>query len=181
MTAPAADVSVRPARVADTAAVAEVQVDSWRTCYAPRLPPHALDALDPTLVEAGWRAAVTDPPTRHHHLLVGIAAGRLVGYVAMGPAEDEDASTKDAEIFALTVSPGEQRLGHGSRLLAAAVDLLTDGNFHLIRMWTFDGDQPMHEFLLGAGWAADGATRVLDMGEDVGQQRWHTLVRDNAD
>jgi hypothetical protein len=41
-------------------------------------------------------------------------------------------------------------------------------------MWTFDGDGPMHDFLGAAGWAPDGATRILVMGDDVGQQRWHT-------
>ena len=173
-----ADVSVRPARLTDTAAVAEVQVDAWRTCYAPHLPPGALDALDATLVEAGWRAAVSTPPTPAHRLLVEIADGHLVGYVALGPAEDEDASIRDGEIYALTVAPASQRMGHGSRLLAAAADLLAETQHHLVRMWTFDGDDPLHDFLSGAGWAADGATRVLDMGEDVGQQRWHTLLRD---
>jgi ribosomal protein S18 acetylase RimI-like enzyme len=171
-----ADVSVRPARESDAAAVAEVQVDAWRTCYAPRLPAGALDGLDVTLVEAGWRAAVTAPPSPAHRLLVGLSAGRLAGYVALGPAEDGDATAQDGELYALTVSPAEQRLGHGSRLLAAAVDTLTQLGFRVARIWTFDGDDPLHAFLSGAGWAADGATRSLDMGEDVGQQRWHTLL-----
>jgi ribosomal protein S18 acetylase RimI-like enzyme len=171
-----ADVSVRAAHEGDAAAVAEVQVDAWRTCYAPRLPPGALDALDATLVEARWRAAVTAPPSAMHRLLVALSAGRLCGYVAIGPAEDGDATAEDGEMYALTVEPAEQRLGHGSRLLAAGVEALTQLGFRVARMWTFDGDDPLHAFLTGAGWAADGATRSLDMGEVVGQQRWHTLL-----
>lgn len=177
-TSAAADVSVRRANPVDTPAVAQVQVDTWRACYAPRLPPGALDALEVSLVEAGWRAAVTSPPTSAHQLLVALASRRLVGYAAFGPAEDSDATSSDGELLALTVAPAEQRLGHGSRLLAAAVEALESAGFAVVRMWTFDGDAPLHEFLGAAGWAPDGATRVLDMGEPVGQQRWHTRLRE---
>jgi GNAT superfamily N-acetyltransferase len=174
---PAADVSVRPARAADAAAVAEVQVDAWRTCYAPRLPEGALDALDVTVVEATWRAAVTAPPTPRHRLLVAISAGRLTGFVAVGPSEDPDAAEDDAELYALTIEPAEQRMGHGSRMLAAAVDTCRELGFTALRQWTFDGDGALHGFLAGAGWEADGASRTLEMsGEGVGQQRWHAGI-----
>ena len=95
--------------------------DAWRTCYAPHLPPGALDALD---VDAGrGRLAGGDqhPPSPAHRLLVALAGGRIVGYLAVGPGEDEDAGPADGEVLALTVAPAEQRMGHGSRLLAAAV------------------------------------------------------------
>jgi GNAT superfamily N-acetyltransferase len=176
----AADSSVRPARVGDAPAVAEAQVHTWLTCYAPRLPEGALDALDVTLVEAGWRAAIRTPPSPAHRLLVALSAGEIVGYLAIGPAEDEDAAPTDGEVLALTVVPAEQRMGHGSRLLAAAMQSLGDAGFTLARMWTFDGDAPMHTLLSAAGWEPDGARRELDMGEAVGQQRWHTMVPEAA-
>ena len=171
-----ADVSVRPAGAGDSGPVAEAQVHTWHTCYAPHLPEGALDALDGTLVEAGWRAAISSPPSPAHRLLVALSAGEIVGYLALGPGEDEDATPADGEVLALTVVPAEQRMGHGSRLLAAAVQTLTGLGFTVARIWTFDGDAPLHAFLAAAGWEPDGARRELDMGEAVGQQRWHTLL-----
>ncbi len=172
----AADASVRPARTGDSLAVAEIQVDTWRTCYAPRLPAGALDALDVTLVEAGWRAAISTPPSPAHRLLVALSGARIVGYLAAGPGEDEDAGLADGELLALTVAPAEQRMGHGSRLLAAGVTALDEAGYAFARTWTFDADAPLHTFLSGAGWEPDGARRELDMGEPVGQQRWHTQL-----
>lgn len=171
-----ADASVRAARAGDSLAVAELQIDTWRTCYAPHLPPGALDALDGTLVEAGWRAAISSPPSARHRLLVALSGERIVGYLAAGPGEDEDAGPADGEMLALTVTPAEQRMGHGSRLLAAGVTALLEAGFVLARTWTFDGDAPLHTFLSAAGWEPDGARRELDMGEPVGQQRWHTQL-----
>jgi GNAT superfamily N-acetyltransferase len=156
--------------------VAEAQVHTWLTCYAPRLPAGALDALDVTLVEAGWRAAISSPPSPAHRLLVALSAGTIVGYLAVGPGEDEDAGPTDGEVLALTVVPAEQRMGHGSRLLAAGVQLLSGAGFTVAGMWTFDGDSPMHTLLSAAGWEPDGSRRELDMGELVGQQRWHALL-----
>ncbi len=172
----AADVSVRPARPGDSPAIADIQVDAWRTCYAPHLPSGALDALDHTMVEAGWRAAISSPPSAAHRLLVALSGSRIVGYLATGPGEDEDAGPADGEVLAVTVAPAEQRMGHGSRLLAAAVTTLQDTGFRLARAWTFDGDAPLHTFLAAAGWEPDGARRELDMGEPVGQQRWHAAL-----
>ncbi len=172
----AADASVRPARAGDAAAVAEIQVHTWHTCYAPHLPPGALDALDVTLVEAGWRAAISSAPSPAHRLLVALSDGEIVGYLAVGPGEDEDAAASDGEVLALTVIPAEQRRGHGSRLLAAGVQTLIDAGLTFARSWTFDGDSPLHTFLAAAGWEPDGARRELDMGEPVGQQRWHTRL-----
>jgi GNAT superfamily N-acetyltransferase len=176
--AAAADASVRPARAGDSLPVAEIQVHTWLTCYAPHLPPGALDALDVTLVEAGWRAAISSPPSPAHRLLVALRGGLIVGYLAAGPGEDEDASAADGEILALTVTPAEQRMGHGSRLLAAGIQALLDTGFGLARTWTFDADVPLHTFLSAAGWEPDGARRELDMGEPVGQQRWHVTLTD---
>ncbi len=56
------------------------------------------------------------------------------------------------------------------------MQLLSGNGFSVARLWTFDGDAPVHALLESAGWAPDGATRVLDMGEPVGQQRWHTML-----
>ena len=175
---PTADASVRPARTGDADAVAAAQVHTWLTCYAPRLPAGALDALDVTLVEAGWRAAISSPPSAAHRLLVALSAGAVVGYLAVGPGEDEDAGPDGGEVLALTVIPAEQRMGHGSRLLAAGVQTLVEAGFTVARLWTFDGDAPMHTFLAAAGWEPDGSRRELDMGEAVGQQRWHTRLPD---
>ncbi len=132
--------------------------------------------LDATLVEAGWRAAISSPPSPAHRLLVALSGGSIVGYLAVGPGEDQDAGPSGGEVLALTVVPAEQRMGHGSRLLAAGIQALVDAGFTIARIWTFDGDAPMHTLLSTAGWEPDGARRELDMGEAVGQQRWHTLL-----
>lgn len=173
-----AEVSVRPARPDDAGALAHVQVVTWRAAYAGVLPAHALDALTEEAVTAGWRAAITVPPSPRHRVLVALESGSVVGYAAVAPATDEDRDpSADGELLALYVHPAAGRRGHGSRLLAAAVDTLRDDRCALAHTWLLAQDDVTRAFLTSAGWAPDGATRDLDMGALVHQVRLHTDVR----
>jgi ribosomal protein S18 acetylase RimI-like enzyme len=171
-----ADVSVRPAQAADAAAIAEVQLETWRAGYAEILPAGALAALDDTDAEARWRDAITAPPTPAHAVLVALHAGRLVGFAAVGPGLDEDTTDDRAEIYELLVGVGFQQAGHGSRLLTASVDHLEVRGYRRLVTWRFPEDEPALRFFRSAGWAEDGSRRRLDMGEPVEQIRLHTEI-----
>jgi predicted N-acetyltransferase YhbS len=159
-----ADVSVRPARPADADEVGRIQVETWRLGYAGVLPSAVLDALSAEDAAATWSEAIATPPSRHHRLLVAQEGEWTVGFVALVP-EDEDA----VAIGPLLVEPRWGRRGHGSRLLAAAVDTArADGAARAVA-WLPEADEVSRTFFASAGWAADGYARVLDTG--TGQLR----------
>jgi GNAT superfamily N-acetyltransferase len=163
-----ADVSVRPARPDDVAEVARVQVDTWRTCYLAILPAVIIESLSIDIALAAWQEAVTAPPSPRHHVLVALDQEPVVGFVAFGPADDLEAEDPEPEktvaVGPLLVEPRWGRRGHGSRLLAAAVDLARlDGMARAIA-WIPEGDIVSREFFESAGWAPDGLARALDTG-----------------
>ncbi|MDL4771474.1 MULTISPECIES: GNAT family N-acetyltransferase [Thermomonosporaceae] len=174
-----ADVGVRPARRADVAAVADIQVRVWRQGYRELLPAEVLAEVTGEAARRVWRErwteAVTDPPSPRHRLLVAVADDLVVGLAAHAPAEDPDVP-EAAELVALLVDPLHARAGHGSRLLAATVDLLRDDGFTTLITWAFEKDEVLRTFLGSAGWAPDGTARTLDMGEPVRQIRLHTDI-----
>ncbi|QXJ26897.1 GNAT family N-acetyltransferase [Actinomadura graeca] len=177
-----ADVGVRPARRADAAAVADIQVRAWRQGYRDLLPAGVLDRVTGAEALAAWRQrwaeAAASPPSPRHRLLVAVAADLVVGFAAHGPAEDADLDPAvTAELVALLVDPLHGRAGHGSRLLAASADLLREDGFATLITWAFEDDEVMRTFLGSAGWAPDGTARTLDMGEPVRQIRLHTDIR----
>jgi GNAT superfamily N-acetyltransferase len=104
----------------------------------------------------------------------------VVGLAAVAPATDEDLDdARWAELGPLLVLPGARGTGHGSRLLAAAVDLLVEDGFRYAVGWVFEADTVSRRFLEAAGWAVDGATRVLDLGgERMREIRLHTALAD---
>jgi GNAT superfamily N-acetyltransferase len=173
---PSADVSVREATASDVPAIADVQVTTWREAYGNILPRDVLNALDPAVVEAQWRESIESRVQARGHALIAVDAGQMVGIAAVSPTtdEDEDPATT-AELGPLLVLPALQGKGHGSRLLAAAIDLLRADGVSRAVCWVFQSDSGTQTFYETAGWALDGATRDLDAaGTLVREVRMHT-------
>ena len=123
--------------------------------------------------------AITDPPSLRHHVLVACAGADVVGGISFGPAEDADRDPgSDGEVFTVLIDPGARRAGHGSRLLAAAVDQLRRDGVGTATVWLDAEDDPFRQLLVSSGWDADGAHRTLDLHGDgevvVRQVRLHT-------
>ncbi len=169
-----ADVSVRPATAGDEAPITRVQLRAWRLSHEPVVGAEALELLDAGVVRDRWTAAITAPPTTGHHVLVACDGPFVVGFAALMPTGDGG-----VEVVALEVDPDHQRGGHGSRLLAACVDLArADGAEHL-RTWVLAGDPAREQFLTGAGLGADGARRDLAIAPDgtaVSEHRWGAQI-----
>jgi GNAT superfamily N-acetyltransferase len=172
-----ADVAVRAARRGDVPEIARIQVDTWRAAYRRFLPQSVLAALDVTAAAQAWQDAVVSPPSPAHHVLVATEGTYTVGFVAVGPSEEEDARPGEAAVAALLVEPRWGRRGHGSRLLAAAVDFLRKDGVTGLVAWVPDGDRASTAFYESAGWEPDGRARILEAdGGSVRETRWHVAL-----
>jgi len=178
---------VRPARAADADHLARVQVASWRCGYAGIVPEALLAELTGDEALGVWRdrwhEAITNPPTSRHRVLVaveeaeGSAVREVVGFVSAGPATDADRwPGTDGELYELRVDPDRTGRGHGSRLLHAAADTLTEDGFRTVSIWALDADSALRHFLESSGWAPDGARGELDVGVSVPVVRLHTRI-----
>ena len=202
---------VRPARPDEADDIARIQLSTWRTAYRRLLPRHVLDDLEPEWLAQRWREAIEEPPSPRHRVLVAVeqvessyraptvgpgAAGGpevrrvdLVGFAATGPADEaalapgEAALGPDvAAITELLVEPRWGRRGHGSRLLAAAVDLWRSDGFATALAWVYEQDPATRAFLTSSGWAPDGASRALDVDDLlVPQLRLHVSVEQGSE
>jgi ribosomal protein S18 acetylase RimI-like enzyme len=175
---------VRPARAGDAASLARVQTASWRRDFAGIVPSALLAELTSGEAEDvwrdRWREAITNPPTSRHHVLAAVTevpAREVVGFVSAGPATDADRwPGTDAQLYELRVAPEQASRGHGSRLLHAAADTLTQDGFHTMCTWALEADTALRQFLESSGWAADGARGELDVGTSVQIVRLHTTI-----
>jgi len=180
-----AEVSVRPARPDDAAAVARVQVVTWRTAYRDVLPAAVLDDWDEGAATDTWRAAVTSPPTPGHGVLVAVERDEVVGFAAYGPAElgageAPDPAGPTTEIATLLVEPRWGRRGHGSRLLAAVADVARATGAARLQVWLPEADDVSAGFFESAGWAPQGWARTLDTGgAPLRELRWHAMLTDD--
>jgi GNAT superfamily N-acetyltransferase len=177
---PRAEVSVRPATVADVPEIARIQVETWRIAYAALLPPGVLDAATQDRASAEWTAAIADPPSPRHRVLVAREQQWTVGFVAFGPFDEGGDPPGTGIVHTLLVEPRWGRRGHGSRLLAAAVDhLRPDGSIRAV-VWLVDGDAASTAFYRSTGWQPDGTVRTLadDGAPALREVRFHVSLEE---
>jgi GNAT superfamily N-acetyltransferase len=179
---------VRPARPDDAAEIARIQLATWRTAYRRMFPAHVLANLDEAYLARGWQEAITAPPSAKHRVLIAVeqseSSSWTVGFAAAGPADEQALAPEEpplgddvAAITDLLVEPRWGRRGHGSRLLAATVDLWREDGFSSAVAWAYDADKVMQVFLASTGWEPDGAGRALDVDDMlVPQLRMHVAV-----
>jgi GNAT superfamily N-acetyltransferase len=179
---------VRPARPEDAGEIARIQLSTWRTAYRRMFPAHVLANLDEEYLARGWSVAISEPPSERHRVLIAVEQGEAqattIGFAAAGPADEQalapDEPPLGADVAAITdllVEPRWGRRGHGSRLLAATVDLWREGHFKRAVAWVYDADQATRGFLSSAGWQFDGAARALDVDDMlVPQVRFHVAL-----
>jgi len=180
MSSPTADVSVRVAWADDAPAIAELQLRAWRDRYAGLVPAEALPS-DVEAAAAAWRTSLAAPGDARNRVMVALERNRVVGFAITSPAGDPDCDpVVVAELSEFTVDPGERGLGHGSRLLQAAVDTMRADRFTRSVLWAVATDDALRGFLTGAGWAADGAHRELELEGDgatrLREVRLHTAL-----
>lgn len=162
VSAPSApDAGVRDARAADADEIAGVQLAAWRRRYSDVLPQDALADDVRADVAAQWAESITSPPSPGHRVLVATSGRLVVGYAVLSPGEEPGAG----EIADLEVHPDATRLGHGSRLLAAAVEHLRQDGRASVVAWCGASDEARRTFLESTGMRPDGVRRRLDMGE----------------
>ena len=178
---------VRPARPEDAGEIARIQLSTWRTAYRRMFPAHVLANVDEAYLTRGWHEAITESPSDRHRVLIAVEQGETsytVGFAAGGPADEQALAPEEgplgvdvAAVTDLLVEPRWGRRGHGSRLLAATVDLWREDAFKAAVAWAYDADEAMKKFLVSTGWEPDGAGRALDVDDMlVPQLRLHVAV-----
>lgn len=178
---------VRPARESDLPLIGRVHaatmLASMEAGHASAhegagLPAGVRAMIAAPVVAAGWEEPVTAPPSPHHHVLVATQGALVVGLLGLAPTQGLDDSgqpvegSRAVEVTAIGVAPEHQRLGHGSRLMAAAVDLAREDGASAVSVWAVRGDESMSRLLTAVGMAPTGMRRELPIGDGVVEDCW---------
>jgi GNAT superfamily N-acetyltransferase len=158
---PAPEPGVRPAAVADAAAIGALATRAWRAAYAGLLAPGVLHSLDPGEQASVWEAYLDalPPPDR----VWVISAGPVLGFARTGPCRDEDVPAGTGEVHGLYLEPDRIGTGLGRRLFAHAVADLA-ARHHPIVVWHFAANAAAARFYERAGFGLDGARRRSEFG-----------------
>jgi GNAT superfamily N-acetyltransferase len=153
---------IRRARLDDAAAIAGVHVRTWQAAYEHVFGAERLADIDLAGREGLARRFATDAD---HDAFVAEEDGRIVGFVASGPRE-EDAG-EQREIFAIYVLPDFWGTDAAPGLMHAALDALRARGTPDAILWVLDDNPRARRFYEREGWQADGSAESEYLGLTV--------------
>lgn len=175
-----AEVTIRRATVEDAEALARLHIDAWRAAYRGLVPDSRLDSLDYERRTARFREQLagrgpeTGPsrlegevrPTNEvgSETYVAEREGEVLGFVTLGACRDSDVDPKKVgEIWGIYLGPQHWRQGAGTRLFRFAEELLASRGCVEVKVWVLARNSRARRFYEAMGFAADGASHVLDL------------------
>jgi ribosomal protein S18 acetylase RimI-like enzyme len=158
-------VLIRKADLDDAAAIAHVQVQSWRTTYAGIVPDAFLAEMSEREQTARWQMLLTDDNV----VLVAERERQIMGFTIAG-ASRERAEGCDAELYAIYLHAVDQGLRIGTELLRETARALSDRGFTSMDVWVLAENSAKRFYLRrGAHYAAAkeieiGGARLVEEG-----------------
>ena len=149
-------VQIRPARLKDATALAEVYAEAWRGAYRGVIPHLSLERMIARRGLSWWQGALAE----RRPLLVLDFDGAASGYATYGRCRSGRTAFQ-GEIFELYLHPVYQGLGFGERLFERARKRLADLRLKGLMVWALSDNDGACAFYLSLGGkpVAEGAER----------------------
>lgn len=159
------DCIIRPATTDDMAALARVNLDSWRAAYRGMMPEAGLASLTLAEFETVW--AENMAAAGRINLVAELDRG-VVGFVSFGPSRDDEADPQGVgEIIGLYVDPAYWGKKLGKALCDKAIASLKAGGFAEVTLWVLRDNARARRFYELAGFA-------IETGAEMSVRRWDT-------
>jgi ribosomal protein S18 acetylase RimI-like enzyme len=155
------DMHIRPATLADAAAIARVHVDSWRTTYKGILPDDYLANLTYERRESLWREILSRPAGHSLDYVAADTPDNIVGFVSGGPERSGD-PVYTGEVYVIYLLERWQGQGIGRQLTMTLVRQLMARGLTSLLIWVL-AENPSRRF-----YEALGGRLVRDKRETTG-------------
>jgi ribosomal protein S18 acetylase RimI-like enzyme len=154
---------IRQGKIEDSAGIAKVEVDSYRTTYAGIYPQVYLDRFTYEEQERGWRDLFSSGMDDVLYV-AETGAGEIVGY-ALGRSGSTGIPSYDSELVALHVHRSYQGRGIGRQLLRATAEQLKLRGCTALMLWVLEGNPSRSFFERMGGQLLDEIEDTMDVPE----------------
>jgi ribosomal protein S18 acetylase RimI-like enzyme len=129
------ELTIRPARVEEADALAELHYAAWKVGYQDSMPEAVMQALDLEEFYPRWRYRLS-PEGAGHRILVAEEGGKLVGFTTYGASREAmQIPSAYAEIYTLYVHPNVWGQGVGGRLMKSVFQQLIQEEIKGCFLW----------------------------------------------
>ncbi len=155
---------IRQANPDDSARIAEVHVNTWRTTYPGIVSDEVLDGLSVENRQRMWDATLTTHRDDNYVYVVEQEDGHIVGFAWAGK-EREGEPGHGGEIYAIYLLEEHQGKGWGKQLFLAITERLSREGFDSMILWVL-ADNPTRGFYEAMG-GRIMREKEIEIGEDM--------------
>ena len=123
------------------------------------MPDEHLDALDESARAEGWRQSLE---SGSGWVFVAVLDDEVVGFAALMPSRDPDASPRCGEVTAIYALPHVWGDGVGWALMDRVLQILSAEGFDEVTLWVLAGNERAIRFYERSDFAHDGAEKTDD-------------------
>ena len=152
---------IRLANLDDALAVANVQVDSWRSTYAGIVSGDYLETLSYEQRASVWHKILSVSASRQFVYVAEDDGGNVVGFVSGGQVKRGEPDYK-AELYAIYLLESHQHIGLGRLLTSKIAKRLLQEDIHSMLVWVL-AMNPSRGF-----YEALGATQISERNITIG-------------
>ena len=169
---------IRPAKLDDARAVAEVQVAAWYAAYRGIIPDDYLQSLSVERRALIWRQSIEKGTP---DLWIAADGPEVLGWIAFGQSRDSDKPSLVGEVWALYVSPPHWSRGIGRELWLTARARLRHKGFQEATLWVLKRNERALRFYRAAGFYPNElSVRNIKLGSAVlAEIRYETILPDS--
>lgn len=138
--------NIRKAKAEDTAGIAKVHVDSWRTTYKNIVPDEFLERMSYEERENMWKRALSIAGSKQCIYVVENNQDKIVGFASGGKERSGNYPEFDGELYAIYLLAEVQGKGLGRRLFHCVVDGLKEKDFSSMLVWVLADNDPARAF-----------------------------------
>ncbi|MEZ5738025.1 MAG: GNAT family N-acetyltransferase [Burkholderiaceae bacterium] len=160
---------IREALACDAAAIAGIQVASWRDTYRGIIDDDFLRQLSVTRATSSWLGWFFERDSLYFCRVATDDAGRVIGYAMGGPSRRE--SPLLAELQVLYLHPQAKRQGHGAALMRSMARGFDLRGLHALEIWSLEAN-PSRPFYDRLGGTVDGRRETIVGGQRLREVRY---------
>ena len=141
---------IRTARLTDTAGIAKVHIDTWRTTYTDIVPAEHLASLSYGNCQTWWDDVLARKRSRSSTYVAEADGCGVVGFADGGP-EREGNQTYQGELYSIYILEEYHRRGVGRKLVSAIAQSLLTCQMSSMLLWVLKDNHPSRRFYEALG------------------------------
>ena len=161
--------NIRWARVEDAEALGIIHVESWKTAYKNIMPDDFLNNISIEKRQKRFEQALANK-TEEDAVIVN--EDKVVGFICLGKARDEDLTETYGEIWGIYLHPNQWRKGFGKELINWGIEELENRGYKKIVLWVLEENYKARSFYENMGFIQDGTFKEIKIGKVLMEMRY---------